>query len=120
MRKVLLFVLVVVMCRAAGDASGTWSGTFKPDAEDRTLPLVLILHQDGEMLTGSGGPTEAEQHPLKNGKVAAGRMTFEVPAGPGVFSFDLKIAGDDITGDLSFKNATESRTAKVTLKRLKG
>ena len=103
---------------AAGDVSGKWSGTFKADAEDQTESLYMVFQQDGGKLTGSGGPNESQQHPMRNGKVEDNRLTFEVPAGKGTFIFDLKLAGDEITGNLQFKGDNETRTAKVSLKRV--
>ncbi len=101
---------------AAGDVSGNWSGTFI-DTENQSHSIYLVLKQDGATLTGSGGPDAEKQHQMQNGKVSDGRLTFEVAAGEGTFFFDLKAAGDQITGDLQFKAGNETRTAKVSLKR---
>src|SRR5262249_44094673 len=120
MQHFVLVALASMLLAVPADVSGKWSGSFKPDNEEGTLPLFLILKQDGASLTGSGGPAETEQHPLQNGKVAGDRVVFEVPAGKGTFYFDLKFTGDEITGGLQMKRDDgESRTAKVTMKRAK-
>lgn len=118
MRAIVVALLLAVMAVAAGDISGKWSGTFKPDRDEGSQPLYMVFKQDGDKLTGSGGPNESEQHPMQNGRVEGDRVTFEVPAGKGTFVFDLKASGDELSGDLQFKRETETRTAKVSLKRL--
>ena len=65
---------------AAADVSGNWSGTFAD--ETNTAPLFLILKQDGTKLTGTGGPTEARQTPVVNGKVEGDVISFQLFAGP--------------------------------------
>ena len=55
------------------------------------------MGQDGNKLTGSGGPNETEQHPFENGKVEGDRLTFEVLQ---AIQFDLQVKGDEITGGM--------------------
>jgi len=118
MLRVLFTILFSALCLSAADASGKWSGSFTPTAESGTEPLYLIFQQDKNSLAGSGGPNESRQHPFKDGKVDGDRLKFEVPAGDGVFVFDLVMKEDEITGDLQFKREGETRTAKVSLKRV--
>jgi len=115
----VLVALASILLAVPADVSGKWSGSFKPDNEENPLPLFLVLKQDGGSLTGSGGPTETEQHPMQNGKIDGDHLVFEVNAGKGTFYFDLKIAGDEITGGLQMKRDSVTRTAKVSLKRAK-
>ena len=118
MRKIVITVLLSAMCLLAGDVSGKWSGSFKPTGhEDHSHDLYIIFKQEGDRLSGSGGPNESKQHPMQNGKVEGDRLTFEVPAGKGTFIFDLRSTGDELSGDLQFKGEGETRTAKVSLKR---
>ena len=116
--KFLGAALLFAMCLMGAGVSGKWSGSIMPNGEEHSRPVYMILHQDGDKLTGSGGPNESEQHPMQNGKVDGDRLTFEVPSGNGVFSFDLKIAGDEIAGDLQYKDENETHTARVSLKRV--
>jgi hypothetical protein len=118
MLRVLFTILLSAMCLSAADASGKWSGSFTPTADSDTRPLYIILQQDHNTLAGSGGPDESKQHPFKDGKVDGDRLKFEVPAGDGVFVFDLLMKDDEISGDLQFKREGETRTAKVSLKRV--
>src|SRR5438105_2758194 len=93
MQRILIAVLLSAACLAAADASGKWSGTFKPDDAAGSRPVYMVLTQDGDKLTGTGGPNESEQHPMQKGKVEGERPTFEVPDEGGTFIFDLKITG---------------------------
>ncbi len=118
MRRVATAGLLFLTMAWAAGVSGKWSGKFSPANENSDQPLFLVLTQDGDKLTGSGGPNESEQHPMQNGKVEGDRVTFEVPAGKGTFVFDLKMTGDEMKGDLQFKEADGGmRNAKVSLKR---
>jgi hypothetical protein len=118
MRRLATVALLVVMAAWAAGVSGKWSGKFSPLDENSDEPLYLVLTQNGNELTGSGGPNESEQHPMQNGKIDGDHVTFEVPAGKGTFFFDLKMTGDEMKGDLQFKEASgNSRTAKVAVKR---
>lgn len=118
MRKITITALLFAMCAMAGEVSGKWSGTLDVDGGEGSKPAFIVLNQDGSKLTGSGGPDESEQHPIQNGKVEGDRLTFEVPAGKGTFVFDLRISGDEIKGDLQVKSDNETKTAKVSLKRV--
>ena len=116
MRKIAIALMILAACAMAGEVSGKWSGSIMAEGED-ARPVYLIFNQDGNKLTGSGGPTESEQFPMQNGKIEGDRLTFEVQAGKGTFVFDLKITGDEAKGDLQLKGGSETHTAKVALKR---
>ena len=74
---------------AAADVSGAWTGA-------AGSPIYLILKQEGNQVSGSGGPSAAEQMiRFENGKLEGDRLTFR--AGP--FQFDLKVDGDRMTGE---------------------
>ena len=88
MRKVLGVAVLFAMSLMGADVTGKWSGSFMPNGEEHTRPVFMILNQDGDKLTGSGGPNESEQHPMQNGKVDGDHLTFEVPTDNGSFSFD--------------------------------
>jgi hypothetical protein len=116
MRILALLAGIVAVCMAAGDVSGNWSGTFT-DTENQSHSIYMVFKQDGATLTGSGGPDAEKQHPMQNGKIDGDKLTFEVPAGGGTFYFDLKLAGNEIKGDLELKGQDETHRAKVSLKR---
>ena len=120
MRKLAIAVVLSAFCAMADGVTGKWSGTFTPDSGEGDQPLFLILTQDENKLTGSGGPDESEQHPMQNGKVEGDHVTFEVPAGGGKFTFDLKVTGDELKGNLQVEGKENVRTAKVAAKRAAG
>jgi hypothetical protein len=116
MRQILTMVLLTAALVMAADATGDWSGTFTPEG-DGPQSVYLVLHQSGDQLTGSGGPGAAQQFPIQSGKVQGDRLTFEVVAGKGMFVFDLKMAGDLITGDVQLRAPDQTANAKVLMKR---
>ena len=103
------------------DITGRWSGTLeykRDDGESRSGPAYLILKQEGDKVSGSGGPNEGEQHPIQNGKVEKGRFTFEVLTdGPTMYA-DLAVQGDQLTGDMKRTRDGVTQNSKLTLKRV--
>jgi len=118
---VILFAIILSTISAtAGDLSGKWSGTFKVNGGDHTVPQLFVLKQQGELLTGSGGPNAGEQYPIEQGTIAANRIRFELTTGEWKFTYDLRQAGTDtLDGDLKLQSVGEERTAKVSLARVK-
>ena len=120
MKLIACFVLVAAIglmaAAAAGDATGTWSGTIQYDDQDHTGPAHLVLKQEGEKLTGTAGPNAGKQFAIAEGKITAGRLTFEI-TDQGM-KFDLKQEGDQISGKVLRDQDGEVRTARLNLKRL--
>lgn len=117
--KLTILALLFSAALFAADATGKWTGTFtltKDDGQARAKPALLILKQDGDKLTGSGGPDESEQHPIVKGKVDGNRLTFEVAAGDSTIAFDVVLEGDQIKGDM--KKTGTAETAKLDVKRV--
>ena len=86
----LLLLCLVPAALAATDLSGAWTGA-------AGSPIYLILKQDGNHVSGSGGPSAAEQIlRFDDGTLAGDRLTFR--AGP--FQFDLKVEADRMTGEV--------------------
>jgi hypothetical protein len=103
----------------AQDFSGKWSGEFKVNGGDHSVPQQFMFKQNGNTLAGSGGPNNGEQYPIENGKVDGNRLMFEITTGEWKFAYDLKAAGEGITGTLELKSINDRRTASVALKRVK-
>ena len=125
MRRVLcLFVLsALALC---ADVTGKWSGTIQikdAQGDQKTESAYLILKQEGAALSGSGGPNEEKQHPMRNGKVEGSKLTFEIvvsPEGDRVMKFALTVSGDQIDGDVSAPSKEGGpETAKLSVKRVK-
>jgi uncharacterized protein (TIGR03435 family) len=108
MKKLLLATLAVLasllVCRVglgATDVSGKWSGT----------PFYFIFKQDGNKLSGTGGPSEKEQIvSFENGVVEGDRIAFKA----GSLQVDLRVDGDEIRGEM--RNGDD--TLRVVLTRV--
>jgi hypothetical protein len=95
MKKLIAMLFAAALLAFAGDVSGKYSGSI-PNGD----PVLVILKQDGAKLTGSGGPSEDQQFPMRNGKVEGDKITFEVVAGEDrVFKLSFTAKGDTIEGE---------------------
>jgi hypothetical protein len=120
MKIMIAVVLLLAASAMVGDVTGTWTGTFKANGGDHTVPQIVVLKQEGNKLTGSAGPEAEEQYPIENGRVDGDHVTFELTSGEWRFSYDLKLtARDEMQGGLDLKSLNNSRTAKVSLNRTK-
>lgn len=119
MKRAIAVVLLLAMNAIAGDLTGKWSGTFRADGADHDVPQLFVLKQDGNKLTGSGGPDQSEQYPIENGKVDGDRVRFEITTGEWKFAYDLKAIDARMAGDLELKSINSGRTAKVSLSKAK-
>jgi hypothetical protein len=115
MKKTIAVILLLAVNAIAGDLSGKWSGTFKVDGGDHTVPQLFIFKQDGNKLTGSGGPNTGERYPIENGKVDGNRITFEITTGEWKFIYNLKTIDGRMAGALELKSINDRRTATVSL-----
>ena len=126
MKKLLLFAGVLLSAwlppaaLSAPNLTGKWSGTLQVEGGNGSKPVYMILKQDGNRLSGSGGPDESEQHPFEGGKVEGSKVTFDVllGGGPGLMHFDLQIRGDDITGQMKRSGEGLNEAAKISMKRV--
>lgn len=121
MKKTIAVIMLFAAVALDRDLGGTWSGTFKVDGGDHTVPQLLILKQQGKTLTGSGGPNAGEQYPIEHGRIEGDDVKFELTTGEWKFTYDLKqTESDALRGDLKLESVGDSRTAKVSLVRAKG
>ena len=105
----------------AGDISGKWSGEFKVEGGDHSIPQFFILKQQDKTVTGTGGPDASEQYPIENGRIQGDSLKFELTTGEWKFAYELKMASqDELRGDLKLESVNDRRSAKVVLSRLKG
>ena len=116
----MTYLLVIALAAAslAADVTGNWKGTLTPDGRDAG-PALLVLKQDGEVVTGTAGPDESERHPISSGKVQNDTVTFEVETPGGVMKFALKLDGEDLTGQITRERDGEKQVAQLALKRTK-
>ena len=119
--KILVLTLLLIVCAwpaAAADLSGKWTGTINvvENGEAKTVPVLLILKQDGTKLTGSGGGSEDDQHAIIKGSVEGDKVTIEAVGGENEnFYLDLTIDGDQMTGDI---RKGDSDRMKMSVKRM--
>lgn len=123
MKKVMVWLLLAV---ALGwslpdiDVTGKWTGTLDipgPDGKDSTA--VLNLKQKGAEITGTAGPGEDEQLPIKNGKIEGDKISLDVENNGRVIHFAMVVAEDRITGEATMNAGGETHTAKIAVSRSK-
>ena len=126
MRKLLYFLLAGVF--AAGSAladtnvSGTWTGSFHAigaDGEARESTAVLMLKQSGSEITGTAGPNENEQHLAVKGKIEGDKITLGAEDEGRTVHFDLVLAADRITGDMTMIHSGQTAKARIDVRRAK-
>jgi hypothetical protein len=119
MKSILVSLLLLAgWTLSASDLTGKWAGTvdMKQDGEAQTIPVIMIVKQDGNKLTGTAGPEE-DQHAIQKGLVDGDTITMEVDSGEEIFYLELKVDGDQITG--AVKQGTDGEKMKIALKRVK-
>lgn len=120
MKETIAVVLLLAVNAMAGDLTGKWSGSFKVDGGDHAVPQLFILKQQGQAVTGTGGPNAGEQYPIENGRVDGKDVRFDLTTGEWKFAYALKqTESDGLQGDLKLESVGDSRTAKVSLTRVK-
>jgi hypothetical protein len=119
MKSILVSLLLAfAWTLSAADLTGKWSGTvdLKQDGDAQTIPVIMVIKQDGNKVTGTAGPEE-DQHPIQNGVVDGDKVTMEVDSGEAVYYLDLKVDGDEISGNV--KQGADGEKMKISLKRVK-
>lgn len=104
------------------DVSGTWSGSFDmtlPDGSVQHDSAVLLLKQDGVVVTGTAGPVKDKQFQIKDGRATGGEVQFSVEAQGGMpMTFQLHLEGDHLRGDARGEIPDGEIKAKVDVLRL--
>ena len=117
MKKALAVVMLLTMNAMAGDLTSKWFGSFKVDGSDHDVSQLFIFKQDGNKLTGSGGPDQSEQYPIEDGRVDGDRVRFAITTGEWKFTYSLRAIDAKLAGDLELRSVDNRRTAKVNLGR---
>jgi hypothetical protein len=92
--------------------TGVWKGAFDkigPSGRVTHAPFYMSLRQEGARLSGTVGPSEAEQVEITNGRLDGGNILFEAPhppAGPNI-KFDLMLADHHIQGSAAMEPKEE-------------
>jgi len=119
MKKTIAIILLLAVNAMAEDLSGKWYGDFRVDGGDHDVPQLFMFRQNGNTLTGTGGPNTSEQYPIENGKVDGNRIMFEITTGEWKFTYDLKAAGERIIGTLELRSVNDRRTATISMNKMK-
>jgi hypothetical protein len=120
MKAILLSLMLSAATLNAADVTGRWSGTldFKnAGGATESGPAYMILKQEGNKVTGTGGANETEQYPIQNGMLEGDKLTFESVSGGNTMYFDLRVKGEQIDGDIKGSGGSQL-TAKISLKRV--
>jgi hypothetical protein len=117
--KCVLVAAAVAAIAMAADVTGKWTGTIAPDGGD-THTALLVLKQDGATITGSAGPDESQQFPIKTGKIDGNKVVIEVaPTDESLYHLELVLDGDHLKGDATFHRGDDTMTGKVDVSRVK-
>jgi hypothetical protein len=93
---------------AAPDLTGAWTGKFsavlKPGAPPVEEDAFAVLTQKGAEITGTVGPGQNRQFPIKNGKVETTKdgttVTFDEGRGDPPKHFELKLVNGQLRGTM--------------------
>ena len=86
--------------------SGTWKATSSSGNADRQnqIDLVMVLHQNGNEITGPLGPSVDRQiFTISNGKIEGNAVSFDVVYEQGAFSFE-RCCGSKISIQFRLEN----------------
>jgi hypothetical protein len=119
LRFFLCFLLLLgAFGLGAANLSGKWSGSIDvvEDGQARTVSVLLMLKHDGAKLSGTAGSDESDQHTITKANVDGDKVSLEVDGGDVTFYLDLKVDGDQMTGDA---RRGDSPKMKMSVKRVK-
>jgi len=118
--KLILLLTAAAVVLVAGDVTGKWRGKLlekRADGTENSGPAFLVLKQEGTTVTGTVGPDENERHEVRAGKEENGTVTLEVPSGPLLMKFTLKLDGEHLKGDVVRERNGQTQTGKLSVKR---
>jgi hypothetical protein len=114
--KLFVAVLLFATSALAADFNGRWKGNAL--TEGQASPIFLSLLQQGNTLTGTGGPTANDPDILQNGKVEGKRIVFDlIPGGRFPLHFDLTLDGAELKGTVKVQRNGQTVTGQVFLKK---
>ena len=114
-----MLAIVLAGChKRANDATGHWTGAFHvlpAGGGPRVDAAVVIFNQQGDVVTGTLGPSELNQLPFKKGRTTGKNLRIEMEGNAVVFV--LTLDGDRLSGEIQDANDPSKILAKVELKR---
>jgi hypothetical protein len=121
MKKAFLCFLLAAALSMAADANGKWSGGFSTDNGGAGTAFA-VLKLSGAALSGTAGPSEEEQWPIQNGKIAGNKVSLVVksPRDGASYACDLVLDADHLKGDMTVTRPDgQTQKAKMDLTRVK-
>jgi hypothetical protein len=121
----LLLAAALVLSAADVNVAGKWSGSFNitaPDGTNQEGTAFLVLKQDGDKITGTGGPDEERQWTIEKGSISGGKVTFEVKSEEDgtIFKCNLALEGEHLKGPITaLAPDGQTMAAKADLTRVK-
>jgi len=120
MKGLSIAMVALAALAFAADLTGQWTGSFDMTAADGSAnpsTAYLDLKVSGSTVTGTIGPSQEQQHPIKNGKLDGKKLTFEIGGDdhPAI-KFDLVYEGDTIKGT-AIQAEGQKMSAKLDVKR---
>jgi len=117
----LLLAALASVAMADVNVTGKWSGSFnitRGDGDSKDSTAVLMLKQTGTDITGSAGPNEDEQFPIRKGTIEGDKITLEVDHDGSTIQFALVMnAANRISGEANMSRDGETAKAKVDVTR---
>jgi hypothetical protein len=114
--SLLLFLSILTTSCSRANVGGKWSGQFKSADSTRDKPVLLVLTQAGNLLTGTAGPDATHQWAIENGKVDGDSINFDVtPNNETKIHFALKLVDKHLKGEAKGQAGTDTHTAAVDL-----
>jgi len=116
----LILVAAAALTAAAADVTGKWAGSFTAE-NGGDQSALLVLKQNGTAITGTAGPDEDRQWPIRVGKIDSNKVTLEVQSEDdgAVYRCELVLDGDHMKGDLTATQGDQTMKAKLELSRVK-
>jgi len=125
MKTILCVIALAALALAATfdvDVSGKWTGTAVLPGDDggnRDSGAFLNLKQSGNEVTGTAGPNEEEQHPVK-GTIEGDKILLSVEAGEEMtIKIELAVSGDRLKGKIMMQRGGETRNGTLDVGRAK-
>ena len=111
----------------AADVTGTWNGTLKPVVDGSAKGEesgMLVLKQDGAVVTGTAGPRPDAQRPISNGKVVTTKegtvVSFDLSNDSGmVMKFEMKLVSGSLKGTAKAERNGQKMEAALDFARAK-
>lgn len=112
----ILFTLGCLAALQGADFSGKYKGALETAGAGR-MNVIATIRQEGDKISGSIGPSMAQQEPLHDASITEGRLSFRIQPFGGI-RFTFAEAGDPLVGTISTVNGGPPPFDRVRLQRI--